>query len=1097
MMNSWRFILRSLTWYRKQHLAIAGGTLLATMVITGALIIGDSVRYSLSQLAYSRLGNARYFVSTGGRLLRDTLATDLSEQLDAPAASLLLLQGITINQESGERKSQVQVIGMDSCFWQFSEEGFPELTDEEVIISENLAHELKLDTGSMLLVRIGKAGVIPLDVPLAPENQPSVSLRLRVIGIAGDKSLGRFSLKSNQLAPYNVFISRSLLAREMDIPGFCNGILIGENEKKVLLQREIPDELKKSWTLRDAGLQVHQLKGTGEYELVSDRIFIDPVIIKKIDSLQMPHRKILTYLANFIHTQNDSTPYSFVSAIEGSQYNLQPGEALVNQWLADDLKIRKGDSIHMDYFLIGSLRRLAEKTSSFKVKEIIPTRGGIVDPGLMPQIPGLSDAGSCRDWNAGVPVKFDRIRDKDEKYWDDYRGTPKVVIGLDDGVSLWKSKFGSITSVRFDAKEFTRALVPERLLSGLSPGELGITVVPVYSEGLAAAANAIDFGQLFLGLSFFIILAAIMLLLLIYSLATSARASETALLSGLGINRRLLLKLRISESAVVIILGSICGALAGILYNLVLVKALNTVWQEAVQTNMIQIHVSFTSLLVGTGAGFILAFTTIFLLTRRKLRDQVAASLRDSILPGQQAHHRSLLRTKLVTLAGLTTAILLLGWSLLTQAYENAALFLAAGAFFLVGAVSAVLWYLESIQQSREYLQHGLLRLSLKNAGRNQRRSLSVILIMAIGVFSIILTGAYRKNFTGSGMDKKSGTGGYLFWAETTLPVPDDLNRDDSRLKYFGKDSLLSQVSFLQFFSLEGDDASCLNLNQVNRPRILGVKPEVFGQRDAFSFVNLLPGIDQRDPWSGLTCQPGNTVIPAFADQSVIQYGLQKSTGDTLYYLDEAGRNIALVLSGGLDNSVFQGSILINEEALNQHFPSSGGSRVMLIDAPQESKGQLNELLQQSLQDFGLSLSGTALRLTEFHSVENTYLSVFMILGGLGLLLGTLGLAIVLYRNSLERRHELALLTALGFRENHIVRLIFYENLFLFMAGLGAGVLAAVISILPSWLSPGFETQTAGMVVITLLVLFSGILWIYFPARRLGRRVSMEALRNE
>jgi ABC-type antimicrobial peptide transport system permease subunit len=1097
MMNSLRFILRSLSWYRKQHLALAGGTILAAMVITGALIIGDSVRYSLSGLAVSRLGSVRYFVSTGGRLLRDTLASDLSGKLDAPAEALLMLQGMAINQESGQRKSQVQVTGIDSIFWQFSEEGFPELTNDEVIISENLADELKLDTGSMLLVRIGKTGVIPLDVPLAPESQATVSFRLRVTGIAGTKSMGRFSLKSNQLAPFNVFISRRLLAGEMEIPGFCNGILIGEKANKKLTPQIITDQLKKSWTLRDAGLQIRKLESTGEYELVSDRIFIDSLIARKIDSLQIPHRKILTYLANSIRTNRDTTPYSFVSAMEIPQHMLHPGEAIINQWLADDLQIKTGDTIWLDYYLIGSLRKLTEKTCSFKVKEIIPTRGSFADPGLMPDIPGLSDAGSCRDWNAGVPVKLDRIRDKDESYWDEYRGTPKVIISLEDGVKLWKNKFGSTSSIRFIEKDFSLKKVSDKLLSVLHPGELGISVIPVYSEGMAAANNAIDFGELFLGLSFFIILAAVILLLLIYSLGTSARSSETALLSGLGLSRGLLLRLRISESAVIIILGSIGGALAGILYNQLLVKALNTVWQDAVQTNMIEVHVTLSSLLIGVVSGFVLAFTTILLLTRRSLREQIAGSLKGTVMPGLKIHRGVLLRTRLITTLGLATSFMIVAWSLITGAYESAGLFLTAGALFLAGAVAAILWYLESMQQSREFLRHGLFRLALKNAGRNQRRSLSVILIMATGVFSIILTGAYRKNFTGSGMERNSGTGGYLVWAETTLPLPADLNNADVRLTYFGNDSLLNSLSFEQFRSLDGDDASCLNLNQVSRPRILGVKPEVFRKRGAFSFVSMLPDVNPEDPWASLTFQPGNTVIPVFADQSVIQYGLQKSPGDTLFYLNEAGRRIALVLTAGLDNSVFQGNILINEEALNYNFPSMGGSRVMMVDASSEIKGQLSSLLQQSLQDYGLSLTGTAQRLAEFHSVENTYLSVFMILGGLGLLLGTLGLAIVLYRNSLERQHELALLAALGFREKHIVRLIFYENLFLFLAGLGAGVMAAVISILPSWLSPGFETQTGTMVVIILLVLCSGILWIYFPARRSGRRVSMESLRNE
>ena len=65
--------------------------------------------------------------------------------------------------------------------------------------------------------------------------------------------------------------------------------------------------------------------------------------------------------------------------------------------------------------------------------------------------------------------------------------------------------------------------------------------------------------------------------------------------------------------------------------------------------------------------------------------------------------------------------------------------------------------------------------------------------------------------------------------------------------------------------------------------------------------------------------------------------------------------------------------------------------------------------------DLGADAMPTAQRLAEFHAVENTYLSTFQTLGGLGLLVGTIGLAAVLLRNVLERRRELALLRAVGY----------------------------------------------------------------------------------
>ena len=56
----------------------------------------------------------------------------------------------------------------------------------------------------------------------------------------------------------------------------------------------------------------------------------------------------------------------------------------------------------------------------------------------------------------------------------------------------------------------------------------------------------------------------------------------------------------------------------------------------------------------------------------------------------------------------------------------------------------------------------------------------------------------------------------------------------------------------------------------------------------------------------------------------------------------------------------------------------------------------------------GLEVNLAAVRLDEFNAVQNTYLQIFQLLGGLGLLLGSVGLGVVVLRNALERRAELA-----------------------------------------------------------------------------------------
>jgi ABC-type antimicrobial peptide transport system permease subunit len=120
-----------------------------------------------------------------------------------------------------------------------------------------------------------------------------------------------------------------------------------------------------------------------------------------------------------------------------------------------------------------------------------------------------------------------------------------------------------------------------------------------------------------------------------------------------------------------------------------------------------------------------------------------------------------------------------------------------------------------------------------------------------------------------------------------------------------------------------------------------------------------------------------------------------------------------------------------------------------------------------------------------------------MFLGGLGIIIGTFGLGIVLLRNIIERRSEIALLTAVGFPQKKVFTLIFIENSILLGLGIGIGIVSAIIGILPSILSPSFSIPTMYVFVLVILVLISGLLWIYFPSRSAIKSNLISSLRNE
>src|SRR5262249_28583983 len=160
------------------------------------------------------------------------------------------------------------------------------------------------------------------------------------------------------------------------------------------------------------------------------------------------------YFVNELRVGARSTPYSTVSALQGPiiPLNMSDDEILINQWLADDLGAKSGDRISLKYWVVGPMRKLVEKSSELKVRGILPMTGPAADPALMPDIPGLTDKKNCRDWEPGVPIDLKKIRDKDQGYWDKYRGAPKAFITLAAGQRIWNNRFGNLTAVRYPSK---------------------------------------------------------------------------------------------------------------------------------------------------------------------------------------------------------------------------------------------------------------------------------------------------------------------------------------------------------------------------------------------------------------------------------------------------------------------------------------------------------------------------------------------------------------------------------------------------------------------------------------------------------------------
>ena len=934
------------------------------------------------------------------------------------------------------------------------------------------------------------------------------------------------------------------------------------------------------WQLQDAELELRVLTNSNAAELKTSRVFLEFPVVKAAltagtnFSLQKasPPQGLLTYFANQFRAGTNTTPYSMVTAAGApwTPAEMRDDEIILNQWLAGDLQAKPGDEISLTYFDPESGARLVERTNTFRVRGIVPMEMPWADRTLMPDFPGIEKAESTSDWDAGFPLVH-KIRPKDEDYWKKYRGTPKAFVTLAAGKKMWANRFGELTAIRFPVPtnilseggvarrpnsisetnqgvvelrppatvEQFHAALEKKILASLRPEELGLRFEPVREQALKAAEQSQDFGQLFLGFSFFIIVAALVLMALLFQFGLEQRTTEIGTLLALGFTQKQVRKLLLREGIVLALIGGATGALGGIFYAKAMLHGLTTVWREAVGTSSLQFHASPKTLAIGFLASAVVATLTIWLTLRKQAKRparELLAEGGDCRLPITDSQWRGRNFSGILAIVSSLVAAGLIGWAISKGETTNIGIFFSAGALVLVSGLGFAAAFLKSRtgilparrvrQREQEVEQKNsnadfvglggleahpaltLTALGIRGATRRRKRSLATMAMLACGSFLIVAISAFRLDSNQNASKRSSGTGGFALIGETTMPVVHDLNAKAGKDFFALNEKDLAGVSFVPFRVREGEEASCLNLNRAQKPRLLGVKPEMLEGRFVHTKDagwNLLRSSRRKEALtksdidqSLLTSAATNSdEIPAIGDANSIQWALHKKIGDTIDYTDERGNVFKLRLVGAVANSILQGSLIIDEAEFMKRFPSESGYKMFLIDTPTNRVAEVSATLSRAMEDVGLELTPATRRLNEFNAVQNTYLGTFQILGGLGLLLGSAGLGIVVLRNVLERRGELGLLVAVGFRKRALQWMLLSEHGALLGVGLGIGLVAAVVAILPSLISPPAEIPF-GSVAITLgAVLLNGALWTWVATRIAVRGNLLAALRNE
>lgn len=1016
------YVLQSARHYWRGHLGLLLGTFLAATILTGSLLVGDSVRASLRRVAELRLGKVEGGLLGGDRWFTEGLARKTK------SVPMILAVGSASAANAKVRVNGAQVLGVGEDFWKLSTSGKPMSLDASAVaINEPLAHKLGVKVGDTVLVRLERPSAISRDAPLSGTTNQDVSLRRKVAAVVSAEDFGAFQLVASQIPPDSVFVNLGDLQKQLEMDGRVNALLTSQFNV-------LRGSLENQRTLEDFALQLKRVSGqTPEWEVSTSRVFLDRQVEEDLSTFKNG-RGVLTYLVNSITSAKGATPYSMVTAVGRGN----DSEITITQWLADDQKLAVGDDLTVKYFVVGLGRELNEQSATFKVAAILPMDSPLVTKAWTPEFPGVSDVDNCRDWEPGIPMDMKAIRDQDEEYWDEYKGTPKAFITLAAGQKMWANRFGQLTAVRLPDEGQTPEAKANALTLRLSLADIGLVPRHFKEEAGAAAKGSVDFGGLFIGLSMFLIAAALVFAALLFLFTLERRASQVGLLMAVGWTRGMVRRAWLMEAGVIAVAGILLGVLGGMGYTATALHGLSAVWGGATQGLPLVFSASFGTVFNAALATLAVVLLTLWWSSRRLFRVKARDLLAGSWSLDKAAATQTRKGSKLTLILAALALGLLVGAFFVKKPEAVAGMFFGSGMLFMV---AGLLWLRGWMRRDGDGQARSLWQIGSRNISRRPSRSLAVIGMMAGGIFLVVAVNAFRMD-AGDDTQRSSGTGGFALIGESSLPVYEDLNSKTGWDSFGLDEKLMAQARVVPFRVREGDDASCLNLNRAQKPVLVGVDPAKL--EGTFAFAS--------GAWDKLS---DASFVPAVADQATAMWGLGKGVGDTVDYQDSSGNTFQVKIVGLVAGSVLQGKMIISEQSFLARYPDAAGYRFFLIDTPREQRDEISAHLTRQLEQRGLALEPARQRLELFLSVQNTYIGIFTVLGGLGVLLGTAGIGVLIARHVLERRGELGLMQALGFKAGSLRFMILGEHAVLLLMGVVLGVLTAALAVIPQLIGSG------------------------------------------
>ena len=438
---------------------------------------------------------------------------------------------------------------------------------------------------------------------------------------------------------------------------------------------------------------------------------------------------------------------------------------------------------------------------------------------------------------------------------------------------------------------------------------------------------------------------------------------------------------------------------------------------------------------------------------------------------------------------------------------------IVGGMIMVMGAIFLALFNTDVILKILRLFYRGrkrltvIFRTALSYPGNKRFRTGATVAMFALVLLSVTVI-AFLTAEQGAALNNvvQQDSGGYDILTQTSLPVPNLAAR-------IGIDPhLLDKVSAVIPFNTTGLVVRDLTSGLDYGPQLaVGGDPNATSQKNFYTgntFTMSLMGSGYKtaaDVWKSVTASNSSNVVWSFGSVNFNGPPTSSRTPDAgdqlqLYY---APNNTTLltktVTVAGVLNGVFFNGIVSTSQLLKNAFGVGTGQLGFVKVYSGVDPTSVSNILKKDFARIGMQTIAIAPLISTFIQIGQSFLGIFEAFLALGLVVGIAGLGIISIRSVVERRKEIGVLRAIGYRKSMVLSAFLLENSYVALLGILIGIVLGIDLGYAIATSPGsglsFVIPWVSLLEIIAFSYGLAVLATLSSSRRAARIPPAEALR--